>query len=1308
MADISDDDFEQSRQRAHQYEAQQIADAQASKGALKVADEQDGYQATIDKQRQQAAPKDEHGLLYNMAAGAIDIVKHPIDDLEEVWNGAVKGASSTLYTAEWAAGQVAKLGANSQDVDGFLKEEKADWNKTAEKMSFADDKDNSSAGFVKGTAEFLFGRRMFTGFGAGNRVANLGSMTAAFNPDDKHATDLFAQIPGLPEKYKAALETHEDDPEWENRLKQFGDAILFEVGTELGSKIVGGLSDWVRGARAARLVAKDAAEEAVTPSTKIDAPAAPAEPTPVGTPQERFMDEYSKLDAANDVHESQKNIGGALVDMSTGPDPEAGHVHLDILRNDTGEKGVGKAALKTLTDLADKHGTTLKLDAVPMDMKDAEGNILRNADGTPQKMPLEKLKEIYRKHGFEDVEGGTTPGQAMERAPVKAAEPAGWKPTDVTATDTANPKQSVENLVEQPKPGEAPAAVFNPNTIAAKMLIPVKSAQEVMEAINSGDYDKLPAMLDDTHRTIPMDDLSTEGNLKGVMNAVEAKIGDVIKAAHGTTVVGAKAITQLARDIGGDRAALSRLYEGVTSEGGLAARVIAGYNMLMASAKQMKALANVAKGVNAQTPEGAQAILAFQKQLAIHSAIVGEIRQASTEIARALYAHRFLKASTDVALHDINDYASTKLGPEAIQKFAAQVANAKNLRQLTNIADATRQRGWKNVLQEIAQNGMLSGPTTQLTNIVGNMSNVALKCMERYLGGVIGEVRGVMFPNADHATLREAWAHTQGAYEGFKQASNLAWQALKDENFTSKFSQPGTRAIAITNEGGGQFLDFSYKEAINATGRVIRYPGRLMGLFDHYSQGIGYYGDLNARSYVQAASEADEQGLKGPLRDAFMDQRKTELFKNPTKELDNKAMAAGRYTAFLEPPQTQTGSAIFKAINSFDPVTKLVVAPFIHRPGNMLRQGFGDYTVAGLAQKNIRAQLAGGGSDADLAMARMVIGSSALVGSTVLAANGLITGARLGPKNTETLDGVTNYSAKIGGSWYKFDRLDPIGTWLAAGADLHEAYAHHYDPNDPDAMNALQTASTAAALAVSHAALDKTFMKSVDMLTQAFGEKDPSKAQALFARAISENVGKLLPFSGLARAAAHGSDDEQRTGGKGSIFDGVIASIPYLSQELPPRRDLLGRPMPAQSAWNPFGAVTGNMDEMDQELSKVAVNVVAPPRNIDGYTLNAHEYDEVLTNGTQAKIFPGGSTLEEYLRALTSSPQWKYNASMQDGMTANGQWVQAAINGAYQSGVDKYKLDHPDLGKKKQDEMFKKFMAETTPKQATPQQAVTQ
>ncbi len=98
-----------------------------------------------------------------------------------------------------------------------------------------------------------------------------------------------------------------------------------------------------------------------------------------------FIDEFHEQNPEpSPVGFAGKRIGKANVDLSTDPfDPNK--VHLEMLRADEMGKGQGSRALKKVLALADKHGVTVQLDAVPV------------GKGGPD---AAKLMEFYREHGF--------------------------------------------------------------------------------------------------------------------------------------------------------------------------------------------------------------------------------------------------------------------------------------------------------------------------------------------------------------------------------------------------------------------------------------------------------------------------------------------------------------------------------------------------------------------------------------------------------------------------------------------------------------------------------------------------------------------------------------------------------------------------------------------------------------------------------------------------------------------------------------------------------------------------------------------
>lgn len=130
---------------------------------------------------------------------------------------------------------------------------------------------------------------------------------------------------------------------------------------------------------------------------EVDVPR-PAEGVPAS---KAMLDEFrEKYPDSAPVGFSGQRVGKANVDIATDPF-DAHTVHLEMLKADETGKGAGTAALREITDLADKHGVSMDLNAVPQ-------------EGGPD---LAKLKDIYGNAGFEEVpEKGVG---AMSRSPTE-------------------------------------------------------------------------------------------------------------------------------------------------------------------------------------------------------------------------------------------------------------------------------------------------------------------------------------------------------------------------------------------------------------------------------------------------------------------------------------------------------------------------------------------------------------------------------------------------------------------------------------------------------------------------------------------------------------------------------------------------------------------------------------------------------------------------------------------------------------------------------------------------------------------------
>jgi hypothetical protein len=145
-------------------------------------------------------------------------------------------------------------------------------------------------------------------------------------------------------------------------------------------------------------------------------------PKPGTIPSKNMLAEFNATnpEEAGVGQLGQRVNGNSTAELYADPgDPNT--VHLEKLRSDLPKTGAGAAALKQITDLADKHGTNMTLSAVPLD----KGGISQP-----------DLIKFYQKAGFKlDGNGAAT----MTRTPAPNAQ---------VQTDLQNFKKLQENYGE--------------------------------------------------------------------------------------------------------------------------------------------------------------------------------------------------------------------------------------------------------------------------------------------------------------------------------------------------------------------------------------------------------------------------------------------------------------------------------------------------------------------------------------------------------------------------------------------------------------------------------------------------------------------------------------------------------------------------------------------------------------------------------------------------------------------------------------------------------------------------------------------
>lgn len=253
-----------------------------------------------------------------------------------------------------------------------------------------------------------------------------------------------------------------------------------------------------------------------------------------------------------------------------------------------------------------------------------------------------------------------------------------------------------------------------------------------------------------------------------------------------------------------------------------------------------------------------------------------------------------------------------------------------------------------------------------------------------------------------------------------------------------------------------------------------------------------------------------------------------------------------------------------------------------------------------------------------------------------------ITGS--GPSNPDALrvlkqSGWQPFSIRVNGKYYSYSRLDPAATLLGITVDASEYLAENLDE---DGDEVFQTVSSAALVSLAQNLTSKTYAQGLSNLLDMLMDPDRSVERVLGGTAAS-----FVPT--IAANTANVVDPTMRE--IRSVVDRVQSRVPGLSAGLPPRRDLLGKPIKRENAaleWFAPVRVTKVADSVvAKELGRFAYGFSEPQTTKQGIDLLDDQfkrgaqtaYDRYLQLAGEVKI--GGLDLRQALRKEIKSERYQ-------------------------------------------------------------------
>ena len=375
-------------------------------------------------------------------------------------------------------------------------------------------------------------------------------------------------------------------------------------------------------------------------------------------------------------------------------------------------------------------------------------------------------------------------------------------------------------------------------------------------------------------------------------------------------------------------------------------------------------------------------------------------------------------------------------------------------------------------------------------------------------------------------------------------------------------------------------------------GEAARMPSRFIASVHSFFRALGYSIEINGTEYRQAWGEGHRgDALAQRIADMRLERDPVAMQAASAAGIESPAdarMALARSEANEQTLMAPGGKFTQKIaeLTNFAPKLPLLgetpilkfIDPFVHISSNILDQALMKRTPLGFLAPTIRADLMGqnGPVAADRALARMLVGSALAITFGALAAEGSVTGAGpTDPKQMATwrLAGYQPHSVKLNDTWYDLHRLGPLGMLLGMSADLYDV-AHTAMKED------MLTAAGQLQHAIAQNILDESFMSGPAEFLKAVGDKSYAENQY-----IPYFLSSFVPYSVGMAYQARAMDPYMRVA-HGAI-EAMRAKIPGLSQDLLPRRDLWGQPIPNREA---LGA-SGLTAVWEQKQSTDPVNI---------------------------------------------------------------------------------------------------------------------
>ena len=595
---------------------------------------------------------------------------------------------------------------------------------------------------------------------------------------------------------------------------------------------------------------------------------------------------------------------------------------------------------------------------------------------------------------------------------------------------------------------------------------------------------------------------------------------------------------------------------------------------------------------------------------------------------------------------------------------------------------------------ESFMNGLLSGVTTHMVNILGNAGFQIYSIPERFIAGAIGAARtSIPGSNQSRVYMTEALAIPAGFMMSFNASMRAAAKAFVTEDPSDLVTKIDYRTRkAITAENLELDPEATVGRAVDLLGKVTRIAGRFLLTEDEFFKGMA----RGSQQYIVAVRRALDLKAQG-ADDATVRASIVQAIQEPDEALLTSMKDYGQVMTFQKDLEGVLGQ-----LQGFfsHPAAKIFV-PFYKTPTNIVKEVLARGPLA-LALPSFYKAIKAGGPEADMALSKMALGSTimAAFAGYSYGAEGddvLLTG--YGPTDPKAREAWLRHhqpysaSVKMEDGTRKsitYSRLDPLSGMIAVAADF-AWYARHSDDED-----------MISGLAVAAAAANYKYVSQLPMLQGMFeiseifgseyegGEAKFKRLQELLGKQVGSAAITALPLpTGSFTASIERYFDPTKKNtlptdtnvaplvrGFYEALQKARSRSPFFSKDMEPALDRWGTPRMEGDGqvWELASPIKIRIDEyhmVDDEISDLNLGLGRVPKSIEGIKLTAKQQNMLVILANNP---PDGGNLLEDLKDMVLSPEYQ---ALLPGFRIT---ELRAIDSVYWSNARKYLLEmDPDL-----------------------------